>query len=192
MAKDFFVDKRPHNGLTADDYREYFRQQVDVAGPNQEYTKLNFQRSSRIDRTYKVSDELAAKLGSLTEPQFWLIITEPWCGDSAQILPGLIKMAECSEHITLRMLLRDQNPDIIDQYLTNGGRAIPKLIAFDESGHETFTWGPRPQEAQQIMIDGKAEGLEKEDIYKKMHLWYARNKQKAVESEIGAILDSLG
>lgn len=186
--KDFFREQRPHHGLTAEDYRAYFQQQVEEPGDYQDYTKLNWQRSSRIERTYRVSPELSVRLNAIAEPQLWLIITEPWCGDSAQLLPGLVKIAACSDQITLRILLRDQNLDIMDQYLTDGGRAIPKLIAFDKQGIELFTWGPRPQKAQQLLLDRKAVGMEKEEIYKEMHKWYARDKLKAVEAEFLDIL----
>lgn len=76
-----------------------------------------------------------------------MVITEPWCGDSAFLLPVIAKASALDEHVTLRNLLRDDNLDIMDQYLTGGSRSIPKLVAFSAEGEELCTWGPRPEEA---------------------------------------------
>lgn len=184
MALEFFHEKRPHNGLTYDEYKTYFEQQSEVESSLQDYMKLNLQRSNRIEKTYQVSSDICEAIGHIQEPQLWMIITEPWCGDSAQCLPYLAKIAECNDQITLRILLRDQNIDIMDQYLTNGKRGVPKLVAFSETGEEHFRWGPRPKPAQKLFDDGIAAGKEKKDIYPEMHKWYAKDKGQALEREI--------
>jgi hypothetical protein len=192
MIHQFFKDKRPYKGMN---YREYIQSVVnDVAATNPaslndegkehfEYKKLNLQRSSRIDRTYVVSEELEALVRNIKDKQIWMVLTEGWCGDSAQILPHIAKMAELNPNIDLRILLRDSNLDIIDLYLTNGTRSIPRLVAFDLEGNELFTYGPRPKAVQALITQWKSEGIVKPELYEKMHLWYARNKGKEIEAE---------
>ena len=96
-----------------------------------EYTKLNMTRMKRIMKTTEVIDELAVLVKAIEEPITWLVITETWCGDSAQNLPVIAKIAELNPLISIRILFRDENPEVLDQYLTNGSRSIPKLVAFE-------------------------------------------------------------
>ncbi|MCB9504479.1 MAG: thioredoxin family protein [Deferribacteres bacterium] len=181
------------NSLTPETYQILLeRKAIESAPPDAdaltiehaEFTKLNLQRTSRIRRTYKISPELKQAVASIEQEQVWLVITEPWCGDSAQILPYIEKSAQLNPKITLRILLRDENPKIMDQYLTNGTRSIPKFIAFDKNGEELFQWGPRPKEAEKLLAGLKAEGLEKPQYLEKLHLWYGRNRGKAFEKEL--------
>lgn len=188
----FFEEKRPHNGMTYEEYKNYFEAGIsggihsDADQPAKEkfeYTKLNFQRSLRIEKSYDVSDELKNAVESVNEKQLWMVITEPWCGDSAQTLPYIGKIAAMNPNIDLRILPRDENPDIMDTYLTNGTRSIPKLVAFDGEGNELFVWGPRPKEAQRLINQWKGEGIVKPELYEKLHLWYGRNRGKELEEE---------
>lgn len=196
MAKDFIVAKRPHEGLTFDEYLTLMEQQAeqDPAGLDEEqaervaFTKLNLQRSRRIVRTHKVGEPLRERIKNLAVPQLWMVLTEPWCGDSAQCLPHIALMASLRTEIDLRILLRDKNLDIMDQYLTNGSRGIPRLVIFDADGEDLHQWGPRPAEAQEIFALAKAEGLEKPQLLERMHLWYGRNRGVAIEAEILALL----
>jgi len=137
-----------------------------------EYRKINAQRTKRILKTYNVSDELTDIILKMEKPQTWMVLTEDWCGDSAQNLPYIFKMSEQSANIKLQILLRDDYPEIIDQYLTNGGKSIPKLVSFDKEGNEIFTWGPRPVEGQNLVNEWKESGLSKEQFNPKLHLWY--------------------
>jgi len=175
-------------------YIELTQELVDegkTTGPDQsedliEYTKLNLQRMRRWEKTFSVKDEVASK-ALQTIPQTWWIITEPWCGDSAQIITQLGKIAESSNgRIDMKIILRDENLSIMDHYLTHGSRSIPKLIAVDKQGKELFQWGPRPASAQQIVSEWKQNPGERtyEDLKREVHLWYARNKGEEVQSEI--------
>ncbi len=152
------------------------------------YTKLNLQRMSRVEKTFTVSDELQHLLPSIKTRQNWIVITEGWCGDSAQNLPALAKIAKVNPLIELQIIERDENLDIMDLYLTNGTRSIPVLISFDENGNEIFRWGPRPKEAQQLVTRLKSEGMEHDAFVEQLHLWYAKNKSVALESEIKVLL----
>lgn len=152
------------------------------------YTKLNLQRMSRVEKTFTVSDELQHLLSSIKTRQNWIVITEGWCGDSAQNLPVLAKIAKVNPLIELQIIERDENLDIMDLYLTNGTRSIPVLISFDENGNEIFRWGPRPKEAQQLVTRLKSDGMEHDAFVEQLHLWYARNKGVALENEMKYLL----
>ncbi|MFH2031028.1 MAG: thioredoxin family protein [Bacteroidota bacterium] len=197
MAKLFFIDERPHNGLT---FQKYFEDSEDyVASTNPEilddessklyeFSKLNLQRTKRIIKTYNVSDEMAEIISGIKSEQIWMVLTEDWCGDSAQNLPFIAKIAEINPSIKLRILKRDENLDIIDQYLTNGkSRSIPKLVAFDADGNELFQWGPRPTLLQQKVDEWKTE-LSKDELSTKIHTFYAANKGMELEKEFRMLL----
>jgi len=153
-----------------------------------EYTKLNIKRSERIEKTYAVSPVLNEMLMKIDKPQVWMAITEIWCGDSAQNLPYIAKMADVNPMISLKIVLRDQNPAIMEQYLTNGTRSIPILVSFDSDQNELFRWGPRPKEAAELVRKAKEEGKPKDKFIEELHLWYGRNKGKAIEEEFIALL----
>lgn len=153
-----------------------------------EYTKLNQRRTLRILKTYKPSDEVKNAISKITEKQTWLMITEDWCGDSAQNIPFLFKMTESNPNIEFKMIYRDDNLDIIDKFLTNGGRAIPKIIGFDQEGNQLFQWGPRPEVAKQLVKEWKESGLSKEEFNEKLHLWYGKDRGKTLEEEFLSLL----
>lgn len=155
-----------------------------------ETLKLNLQRTSRLDKTFEPEIETNEIFSQINNDQQWIVLTESWCGDSAQIVPVISKLAQLNSKIDLKILLRDSNLDYMDLYLTNGGRAIPKLIVYDENNEELFQWGPRPKVAQDLFTNLKNDGLEKSDINKELHLWYGRNRGKEVEKEICELVKS--
>ena len=76
------------------------------------------------------------------------MIAEDWCGDASSTVPVLAKLADAVPGLELRVILRDQHPEVMDRYLTNGSRSIPIVIALDEQFRELGHWGPRPRELQ--------------------------------------------
>lgn len=148
------------------------------------YTKVNVARMKRWDKTMQLDEELVGKLKSLGEKQHWIIIVEPWCGDAAHILPFLVRLAEQTERITYDLQLRDSEPFLINSYLTNGGKSIPKLIVRDENGKDIFTWGPRPKGAQELMEELKSEDADFETIKLKLQGWYNSDKGESVFKEL--------
>ena len=196
MTSSFFADRRPHQGLTYAAYMDVMAGAADAPEPADDaeaaerisYTKLNLHRSGRISRTWRPSDELAALAARLAGPQLWMALTEPWCGDSAQCLPCLAVLAKDLPAVDLRMVLRDDNLDIMDQFLTDGKKSIPILVAFDPDGAELFRWGPRPAAAQAVVDEAKTEGLEKPDMLERLHLWYGRDRGKHLDAEFAAVL----
>lgn len=199
MTHRFFEDKRPHKGKTFAEFEGITKLYLEETNPDAleasaktkyDYKKLNRQRAQRIIKTYKPDEATIEIMKSVSEPQFWMVLTEDWCGDSAQNLPYIAKLAELNDNITLRILERDANPDIMDLYLTDGkSRSIPKLIAFNEAGEELFQWGPRPKEVVELIQDWKAEGLSKDEWTPKLHMWYAKNKGAALIAELKELVN---
>lgn len=152
------------------------------------FTKLNLHRMKRWLKTTEPLPELVASLKVHGGAQWW-VITEAWCGDSAQNLP-LIAEAAAAAAIPLRIVLRDENPEIMDRYLTGTSRSIPKLVAFNAEGTECFIWGPRPQPAQVLYDDWRADpqGHDFEAFEKELHLWYAKDKGAALTAELTALV----
>lgn len=198
MAHKFFEEKRPHNGMTYEEFKKKSVEEIENIEPEKlvgidkkyyEYRKINLQRSKRLDKHFQPSEEFVEAVKRIDEPQLWMVITETWCGDSAQNLPIIAKAAELNDRIDLRILLRDSNTDIIDHYLTNGtSRSIPILVVFDLDGNELFKWGPRPYTAKTLVTNLKRDGFSKEEFNQQLHLWYGRNRGKELESELLQIL----
>lgn len=193
MVPQFFLDRRVHNGLTYENFLQLMKQHTEDPGIEHfENIKLNAHRTERIMKTYEVKPEIKELIAKITTRQIWMVLTEDWCGDSAQNLPVIVKIAECNPLIDLRVLLRDENLDIMDLYLTNGkSRSIPKVVAFDEAGNELFQWGPQPEKARELVQKSKEEGKSKDEYIKDLHLWYGRNRGKDVEEEFLKIIEKL-
>jgi hypothetical protein len=180
-------------GMTYAAYREMMGDllsQNKTTGPNQDeamvaYTRMNEQRMHRLDKTVQLSTEMLEVLGQISQPLHWLALTEAWCGDAAQNLPALAAMEAASSAIEMRLLLRDENLELMDQFLTAGGRSIPKLIAFDPQTMEVLgSWGPRPAAAQTLYLGLKAEKQPFEVASTRLHKWYADNKNVDLQNEM--------
>lgn len=193
-------DGRLENAFTYQQFMELAKQKAEVVTQGKqvsedpsldEHRPLNMQRASRVEKTTELIPELAEIVQKIDTTQYWVVITEDWCGDSAQNLPVLHMIASANPIIRFSILERDKNTDLIDMYLTNGTRSIPILVAFNETGKELFRWGPRPAAAAEIIRQAKAEGLEKEEMYNKLHLWYAKDRGKHLQAEFVTLLKSL-
>lgn len=158
------------------------------------FTKLNLARTQRIHKTIAINAESKRLVAGLQHHYTWVVITEAWCGDSAQNLPVIAELAKLNpEKIKLHIVLRDQHLQLMDQYLTNGARAIPKLIAVDDTlGTEAFVWGPRPGSAQELLTAWKQHpgGRLWEDFEKELHSWYAKDKGQSIQQEFIHLLAS--
>ncbi|NVJ89761.1 MAG: thioredoxin family protein [Flavobacteriaceae bacterium] len=155
------------------------------------YSLLNDKRMKRLDKTIKITDDTKAAVLSISKPQTWLVITEGWCGDAAQNLPVLHKLAELNKNVDLKLVLRDDNLELMDLYLTNGGRSIPKLIALNEELNELFTWGPRPSVAVQMVNDYKEKhGVLDASFKQDLQVWYNKNKGINLQEDFIKLLKS--
>lgn len=161
-----------------------------TTGPQQspelaEYTRLNQYRMHRLDKTVHLALDLQQLAFQISMSQTWYVLTEAWCGDAAQNLPVIAKVAQLNPHITLTLLLRDEHPEIMDVYLTHGGKSIPKLIAVAENGAELFTWGPRPEALQELVEAYKANpDRPYAEFLEEVQRWYNADKTESVQREL--------
>ena len=157
------------------------------------YTKMNVQRMSRVDKTASLTEELTATIDQLKTSYKFLVITEGWCGDAAQIVPVFNKIATASlGKIDLKFVLRDKNLPLIDAHLTNGGRAIPVLIILNEEADQVLaTWAPRPQVLQELLKEWRQETTEMTILAEKLHGWYAKDKTLSTQAELNEVLKGL-
>ena len=160
-----------------------------------EFTKLNWARTQRLQKTILLNPEIKKSAKKIDYIYTWIVITEAWCGDSAQNIPVIAEIAKLNpEKIKLYIVLRDENPELMSKYLTEGARAIPKLIVIDDTlSKEVFTWGPRPKPAQEILKKWKRNpaGKSWEDFEKELHSWYAKDKTNTIQSEFSELLHLL-
>jgi Thioredoxin len=112
-----------------------------------------------------------------------LVIAEDWCGDASNTVPVVAKLAQSVPGLDLRVILRDGNPQVMDQYLTNGSRSIPIVIALDESFEETGHWGPRPTELQAWVMANRGT-MPKTELYPQVRKWYARDRGETTLREV--------
>lgn len=154
------------------------------------YTMLNAKRMKRWDKTVKLSADAQSRLESYSRKTTWLVISESWCGDAAHIIPVINKVAEQNSNISFRIVLRDENPELMDAFLTNGGKSIPKLIMLDDQTKEVLdTFGPRPNTATKMVVDYKTKhGKLTPEFKEDLQHWY--NKDKG-QSTISDLLDLL-
>jgi hypothetical protein len=151
------------------------------------YTRLNQARMKRWDKHLELSEELIQGVKSLRTKQHWIIITEPWCGDAAHILPFLMRLVQHNLLITYELQLRDSPPFLIQSYLTNGSKSIPKLIVRDEKGNDIFTWGPRPKGAQELFYELRAQKADAESSKIALQNWYNNDKGISLCKELLAL-----
>ncbi|GHE37732.1 thioredoxin family protein [Sphingobacterium griseoflavum] len=182
--------------MTFQEYLDYFEQIL--ASPAEyppyddveyfNYTKLNWSRMNRWLKRFEPSAVMKNLVASITEHQHWIVITEPWCGDAAHSVAQLYQIVKNNPNIDFDIQLRDTHPFLIDDYLTNGGKSIPKLIIRNDVGHDKVIWGPRPQALQAIFESMKAESKSFEEIKEVLQKWYNEDKGIALQDELIAKL----
>jgi hypothetical protein len=191
-------------------YTEYFAKTVDLlkegktstteTKPNPKihaYTQENVERMQNLDVSTVLTAETLDKLATINAPQTWLTISEGWCGDASQIVPVIEQMAAANPNITHRLIFRDEHLDIMDAFLTDGGRSIPKTVILDNNWKVLNTWGPRPT-GLQIVVDDLRQKMSLmtkeeqkayfEDVKKVVHDWYNNDKTTQIQREFSAIL----
>lgn len=154
------------------------------------YTMLNDRRMKRWDKTIKVSDEVKTEVATIDRDMTWIVLTESWCGDAAHLMPVMNKVADLNDGIDFRVVLRDENEALMNQFLTNGGKSIPKLIMLDNTtGDIVNTFGPRPSEATKLVNDYKAEhGKLTPEFKEDLQQWYNKDKGQNAIKDLVALL----
>lgn len=196
--KSFFAEERPHDGLQYSEYLEEWEEQTTASPAEMDrsdrqklyYLQANWKRQADVHNAYSPSEPLRETVSRIEDPQLWMVLTEPWCGDSAFLLPVLAETAGLSDMITLRILYRDENLDIMDQYLTGGSRSIPKLVAFSEDGEELFTWGPRPEGARRKFEELRDRHDDKMEVIEGLISYYEDGGWQETDDELIEALQS--
>lgn len=168
-------------GLTADEY-------IALLGENLELHQLHYKKCTMPEET------AAAVKGA--KPVNIIVLTEPWCGDSLAIFPVVRKIAELNDKWGFKILLRDKNADLMDQFLTRGGRAVPIFLFLSEDFSLLFRWGPRPKATQDIFEAHRQDiqdgVIEKKEVIKKIRNFYSKNRGQAIIAELLAVLREHG
>ena len=112
-----------------------------------------------------------------------LVIAEDWCGDASSTIPIVARFADAVPGMGLRVLRRDEHPELMDRYLTNGSRSIPIVIVLDEGFRELGHWGPRPTELQAWVLENRPL-VPKAELYPQVRRWYARDRGETTLREV--------
>jgi hypothetical protein len=140
-------------------------------------------------RLTRVPPETVSRADALAGRWHLLVLNEDWCGDAVNTIPHLARLAELSRNVDLRVLGRDANPDLMDAHLSStGARAIPVVIVLDEAFEERGWWGSRPGALQRwVMEEGLA--LEKDERYRYVRTWYARDRGRSTLDEVLTLME---
>lgn len=181
-------------GISYSEYLSRFEKEIKdgTAITNADKLPINWQRTSRINKHFVLDDESITDLNNLVHKRYWLVITEHWCGDSAQIIPVMNKIAEASNgKIELRLIYRDANLTLMNAHLINGGKAIPKLIQLNTNFEITGEYGSRPAIAQKLVMDLKSNPATADKYSEELHKWYAKDQQVQIQRELMEFVNKL-
>jgi hypothetical protein len=196
-----FTDEFFNNAMTFGEYMSLTEKLVSekrTTGTEQtagriELTKLNFQRMKRI---YKTTELIPGwnELFAIKDIKYkWIVISEPWCGDNANTVPVLAKIAEASAGIEFRIILRDENPGVMNEYLTDNAKSIPVLIMLDGELNEICVWGSRPAGLKDFVTNYKSSpGYDSDELKKQIQMWYINDKTVSAQKEIFSKLINSG
>lgn len=186
------------NSMSYVEYRELVMTKVEnnsntgheVTEALAKYTMLNNKRMKRWDKTIKIGEGVADAITHKKFNQTWIVITESWCGDAAHVIPVINKIAELNEGINFRVVLRDDNEALMDQFLTNGSRSIAKLIILDTTTKDVIaTYGPRPSTATLLVNDYKAKyGILTPEFKEELQQWYNKDKGQTVIADLVSLI----
>ncbi|MGV6829718.1 MAG: thioredoxin family protein [Flavobacteriales bacterium] len=154
------------------------------------YTVLNHSRMNRWDKTLKFQEDIINSFKNFKGNITWLVLTESWCGDAAHSLPIMNRLSELNDNISLKIILRDKNKDLMNAFLTNGSMSIPKIIVFDNQTQNILgDWGPRPSYASQLVNNFKEKhGSLTPEFKKDLQVWYNKNKGKNIAEDLESLL----
>lgn len=142
-----------------------------------------------LARRARVSPDNVERLQAVRGRWHILVLAEDWCGDAVNTLPVFAALAERASNVDLRVLSRDDNPDLMDTHLSiRGARAIPVVMVLDGDYVERAWWGSRPDELQR-WVDTVGRGLSKEDRYREIRRWYVRDGGESAVGELIALIE---
>lgn len=156
-----------------------------------DYTKMNIYRMNRLEKTVKLNQELINSVKNVKDKYYLVCLSEAWCGDAAQILPIIDKVCQLNTNIELKILLRDENPDIISDNLSNGSKSIPKLILLDKELNKLKNWGPRTKKLSNFVNEYKQKpNFNKSELIKEIQQWYNKDNTIEIQKELMEFIKS--
>lgn len=180
---------------------QYHHLNPDSVNEHIHFTRMNLISMERLDKTARMMAVTRVQMAKV-QPMIWLVLTESWCNDAAQVLPVLNKMAKLNSNIQLQILFRDQQLKLMDAFLTNGTRSIPKVIFLNPTSLNVLgQWGPRPAVLQNFVLEelAKISKIKGADAQKKrsdelstqVQRWYAKDKSYSIQQEILAEISKI-
>jgi hypothetical protein len=127
--------------------------------------------------------EAAETAGSWSGQWYFLVLAEDWCGDAVHVLPYLALLEKSFPNFQLRILSREENPDLMNAHLTNGTRSIPVVMILDEDYQEVGWWGPRPGPLQELFHQ-EIKHLPREQRFLRIRAWFAGDRGRTTLREI--------
>ena len=201
MKQDEIIKESLGKGISYQEYRDLVKKLVEeksTTGISKtealvEYTRLNDRRMKRWDKTLKIPARIENEISSIDTKVTWLVLTESWCGDAAHILPVINKVAEMNDNISFKIVMRDENEALMNQFLTNESKSIPKLIMLDDDYNEVISsYGPRPSVVTQMVSDFKENHDQLTTEFKQdLQVWYNKDKGQSTLEDLSEMLCKL-
>ncbi|MGV6845772.1 MAG: thioredoxin family protein [Lutibacter sp.] len=190
------IKKSVSKGINYKDYRNTIKNNLSYRTKEElesdtllNYTFLNNKRMDRLDKTIHLSEQTLTYLQKFNKKITLLVIAESWCGDAAQILPVINKMASQNNQINVKIVFRDENEALMNRFLTNGSKSIPKVIVIDEQNQVLNSWGPRPSTATNMVLNYKNKHGKLDAAFKKdLQIWYNKDKGLNTQEDIIKLL----
>lgn len=142
-----------------------------------------------VYRTARVGEDLQARVRGIPGTWHVLALSEDWCGDAVNALPVIARLLEANPAIDLRVLRRDENPDLMNAHLTHGTRSIPVVMVLDAGFRPRGWWGPRPGALQAWYYD-EGQYLEPAERSRRKREWYARDRGATTAREVVELLEA--
>jgi hypothetical protein len=140
-----------------------------------------------VHRTARVGDEMVVAATALGRPFRLLAIVEDWCGDAINTVPVVARWVERVPTLALRLVRRDEHPELMDRYLTGTSRSVPIVIVLTGTMEELGHWGPRPSALQEWVMAQRRAGAGK-GLYPEIRKWYAQDRGESTLREILAVM----
>jgi len=153
------------------------------------HARMNLKRMSRWDKVLEIEPDFSEYLESIDVSLTFLVISEAWCGDAAHVLPLMNKMSNLNPSFSLKILLRDEHPELMNAYLTNGNKSIPIVIVLKNKGgieKELFHWGPCPEKITDLKKKYKLGEIfnNQDELLEAIHSWYNNDKSVSMQREL--------
>jgi Thioredoxin len=118
-----------------------------------------------------------------------LVLADDWCGDAVNSIPPVAKLVQQCDNLELRVIPRDENPDLMDAHLKGTSRSIPVIVLLDEHFVERGWWAPRPSDLQD-WVTQKGLQLPKGERYLHVRRWYAKDRGTSTLEEIVRLVET--